>query len=162
MTESLTKWRESYEKKYATCRAIEAIGVRLGLPEGFEVRDWPGLDWVQHGHDKPDNEETSLPQFRRMVEATAAVLGPPDDVGAQHWLGAYGDNPPDLVAKWRVTDGIEKTESFPYRHVEVTVRLLSPKGCQIKPGTEYREAQTPELHPACTHALKELEELGGV
>lgn len=161
-TNPLLKWREGYERKGRQCRALEIIAMGLRFPVGFEVREWPGLDWVKHGYNVElgDSETNSIPAFRRMVEATAEVLGTPDSVDSQHWLGSYGDSAPDLVAKWKVPT--EKTDDWPWEHVEVTVRMLSPKGCMIKPGTEFIEKTEPELHPECTYALKELEELGAV
>ena len=70
---------------------------------------------------------------------------------AEHWLGAYDDRAPDLVAEWKLTD----------RHgdVKVTVRALSPAGCKIDPRTKFTEGERPRLHPECAAVLRDLEEL---
>lgn len=154
MSSKLTEWRKTHHTEGLNGSFLEALARDLNLPDGFEVRPkWPGLDWVEFGK---DGEKNSIPHFRRLVEAAAAVLGSPDSVNGEHWVGAH-DGAPDLIARWKVP--VDPTEDWKPGMIEVTVRILSPVGCSIKPGTAFREAETPELHPECVHALAELEEL---
>ncbi len=152
--DELNKWREAWHREGERARDLEAWARERGLPaDKFNVRpSWPGLDWVEHGYSHIE-EDDSLPRFREMVATTVALLGPVDKVEGKHWIGSYNDQPPDLVATWF----IKREGDFA---VNVTVRMLSPKGCKVDPRSEFKAAKETALHPECVAALAEIEELG--
>lgn len=142
----LANWIPRLEKARETARALEARGIELNLPDGFEVREnWPGLDWCEWGSEHA--EKGSLPRFREMVSAvTAAIGGPPDKVGAESFISS-GENVPDLVARWTIGG------------TPLTVRVLMPKGCKVDPRAPGITGKNAELHPECVAALDEIREL---
>lgn len=152
MKNKLSEWRETHEQQRINGEAIEALARQYGLPDGFEVRvDYPQLNWCVGGWSKPEEEPTSIPMFRRMVEQVVARLGPADDITSYSPHYSSGNRAPNLIASWSRRTGD--------LNVEIRVSVYSPVGCKIKPGTEYIEGRRPELHPECANALKEIEEL---
>lgn len=136
------RWHKAVFEQIRHGREMERFAESTQLP--FEVRPhWPGLDWVEHGEE--------LHSFTARVNKTSSVLGPPESVKGEHWLGAYSeDQPPDLIARWNV--------KMSWGTVEATVRALGPRGCKIDPRSTFKAAETPKLHPECAAALRELEE----
>lgn len=135
------EWRKAAIAQIRTGRRLEKVARQTELP--FEVRPaWPGLDWVVW------NE--SLEDFSARVKRVSARLGAPKGVRAEHWLGAYADKAPDLVAEWKLTDK--------HGEVRVTVRALSPVGCKVDPRSKFVKGEQPKLHPECSAVLRELEE----
>ena len=135
-------WRADVLRLCREGRRLERIARLTELP--LEVRpQWPGLDWAVW--------DETIETFSARVKLVAARLGAPESVNSDYWVGAYAnDVPPDLIARWQIDDSAGP--------VKVTVRALHPRGCKVKPGSEYRKEE-PEIHPECAAVLRELEDL---
>ena len=135
-------WRKDIERQTKAGEQLEAIA-KMHRDILFDCRvHWTPmcLDWCEHGD--------TLDSFSSRVKQVAARFGPPDSVEGRHWMGAFDDAAPGLVATW-------KLDAF-----VVMVRSLRPEGCKIDPRSNYEEAKTTNIHPECAAVLKELEDAG--
>ena len=157
MTKSLTVWREGHRRQAIVGTALQKLGEDLNLPEGFEVRtDYPQLNLITAAPRLQKGEVNSIPHFRRMVESVSLVLGAPEEVSANPSYYAWNNSAPDLVAEWHRDIKIGEDQST--TSVNIRVVLMSPRGCKIKPGTEFSKGTKAEMHPECIHAIAELED----
>lgn len=142
------KWRAAMEKEHAMCCRVQAVAEELHHKHGleFEVRTgwWqPTLDWCEIGG--------TLQDFARMVQQTAAALGPAAKIEAEGSEYAP-DRAPDLRAEWTI-----QREDL---RVRVMVRVLTPVGCKLDPRVTPTPATVAPLHPECRAVLEELKDAG--
>lgn len=151
---SLSAWRDSLAQLQVLGEALESVAAERGLDGSFVIRpQWPGIDWVQTGH---EHDGESLGVFSSKVREVSALLGAPASVQGEAWIS----DKPDLVAKWKLQDALpEQLSHVLYgRTVTVTVRVLSPSGCKLDPRVEPMSATEGVLHPECKSVLRELED----
>lgn len=147
MSNKLGEWREEMNLMREKCAKAEGFARRMGLNEEDFTACSGMLDWCVFGFEIKfqDGEVNSIPYFQRMVAKVSLLLGPPNKVE-------------EVSSSWATVPSLHATWCL--EGIEVLVRVISPKGCKIMPGTEHvvDTRVLPKLHPECAHALSEIED----
>jgi hypothetical protein len=171
MSKTKRDWRTEMAEHREKLEKLHDLAVRKGLGhhETYNIQwTWhfnPTVDFCLFGSDF-GSDKTELDWFRQMVaEVSEKLETPPFTCKAEHTLSADTANAPDLVAKWKLDKDALGFQA------EVRVRVLMPRSCKIKPGTERPEhwtpdydrykreaAAAPQLHPECEHAIASLQD----